>query len=75
MITWVDEIWSDPAIITEDMITNSFKFTVISNDLDRTEDYFFKGYDGILLVEDSNEIEDGSDDDSNSSLYTEQDYA
>jgi hypothetical protein len=67
VITWVDEIWSDPAIITKDMITNSFKFTGISNDLDGSEDYFVKGYDGDPLVEDSNDIEYGSDNDSNSS--------
>ena len=51
MITWVDEIIWYGVRITKQMIEESFKYTGISNDLDGSEDFLFKGFYRLITSE------------------------
>ena len=39
IIEWIDESWYSDCVITNEMISNSFKYSGINNSLDGGEDY------------------------------------
>ena len=47
IIEQIDELWYSDSAIANEIIFNSFKYSVISNSLDGSEDYQFRGYKDI----------------------------
>ena len=57
IIEWVDEIWNSESVITNEMISNSFKYSGISCSLDASEDDMFRSYEDLERKKETIEIE------------------
>ena len=45
-IKWIDELWYLDSVIANKIMFNPFKYSAISNSLDRNEDDLYRGYEG-----------------------------